>query len=228
MLGDGRNYRVLGRFAETGEEGASLQQQMLDAARSSGVRILGPNSLGVLNPRIGFYGSFMSVVKMGFPRARRVGIASQSGAYGSHILGLAREFGIGVSLCVMTGNECDISLAELVHALVEDADTDVITMYSEGIRDGDRLLALEAARQARKPVVMMMKVCSSAIGSAVAHGFNCRQRRGDGRIRRSARTLHRAHARLGAPGHATYLSHQQLAGRDHHERRRGCHRFRRS
>ena len=51
----------------------------------------------MLNPRIGFYGSFTSVVEMGFPEAGRVGIASQSGAYGSHILGIAREFGIGIS-----------------------------------------------------------------------------------------------------------------------------------
>ncbi|WP_157090339.1 acetate--CoA ligase family protein, partial [Polaromonas jejuensis] len=155
-------------FAEMGEEGTQLQQRMLDAARASGIRLLGPNSLGVLNPRIGFYGSFTSVVEMGFPGAGRVGIASQSGAYGSHILGLAREFGIGVSSCVMSGNECDISLGELVHAFVEDGDTDVITVYSEGIRDGDRLLAaLEAARHARKPVVMM-KVGTSAVGSAAA------------------------------------------------------------
>lgn len=155
-------------FAEMGEEGARLQQQMVDAARAGGIRLLGPNSLGVLNPRIGFYGSFTSVVEMGFPQAGRVGIASQSGAYGSHILGIAREFGIGVSSCVMSGNECDISLGELIHAFVEDEDTDVITVYSEGIRDGDRLLAaLEAARRARKPVVMM-KVGTSAVGSAAA------------------------------------------------------------
>ena len=155
-------------FAEMGDDGARLQEQMVAAARSHGIRLLGPNSLGVLNPRIGFYGSFTSVVEMGFPKAGRVGIASQSGAYGSHILGIAREFGIGVSSCVMSGNECDISLGELVHAFVEDEDTDVIAVYSEGIRDGDRLLAaLEAARRARKPVVMM-KVGTSAVGSAAA------------------------------------------------------------
>ncbi|XAH25514.1 acetate--CoA ligase family protein [Xylophilus sp. GW821-FHT01B05] len=155
-------------FAEMGEEGALLEQQMVAAARASGIRLLGPNSLGVLNPRIGFYGSFTSVVEMGFPQPGRVGIASQSGAYGSHILGLAREFGIGVSSCVMSGNECDITLGDLVQAFVEDGDTDVITVYSEGIRDGQRLLAaLEAARRARKPVVMM-KVGTSAVGSAAA------------------------------------------------------------
>jgi len=158
----------LAGFAEMGEDGERLQRRMVEAARAHGVRLLGPNSLGVLNPRIGFYGSFSSVVEMGFPKPGRVGIASQSGAYGSHILGIAREFGIGVSSCVMSGNECDISLGDLVQAFVNDGDTDVIAVYSEGIRDGARLLeALEAARLARKPVVMM-KVGTSAVGSAAA------------------------------------------------------------
>lgn len=155
-------------FAEGGADGALIEQHMVAAARRYGMRLLGPNSLGVVNPRIGFYGSFTSVVEMGFPQPGRVGIASQSGAYGSHILGIAREFGIGVSTCVMSGNESDIDLGDLVQAFVDDPDTDVIAVYSEGIRDGDSLLAaLESARRARKPVVMM-KVGTSEIGSAAA------------------------------------------------------------
>ena len=155
-------------FAEMGEAGAALERQMVANARAGGLRLLGPNSLGVLNPRIGFYGSFTSVVEGGFPKVGRVGIASQSGAYGSHILGLARGYGIGVSALAMSGNESDITLGELVQAFVEDDDSDVIAVYSEGIRDGARLLAaLEAARLARKPVVMM-KVGTSTVGSAAA------------------------------------------------------------
>lgn len=155
-------------FAEAGDEGAQIQQRMVASARKYGMRLLGPNSLGVVNPGTGFYGSFTSVVEMGFPVAGRVGIASQSGAYGSHILGIARDAGIGVSACVMSGNESDISLGDIVHAMVDDDNTDVIAVYSEGIRDGQRLMqALEAARKARKPVVMM-KVGTSAVGSAAA------------------------------------------------------------
>lgn len=155
-------------FAEVSAEGLALQQQMLQAARRHGVRILGPNTLGVVNPRSGFYGSFTSVVEMGFPKAGGVGIASQSGAYGSHILGVARAAGIGISSCVMTGNESDLHLADVVQAFVDDGDTEVIAVYSEGIRDGGALLAaLENARRARKPVVMM-KVGTSVVGSAAA------------------------------------------------------------
>jgi len=155
-------------FAETGVDGAALERQMLDAARVGGLRLLGPNFLGVINPRIGFYGSFTSVLEGGFPVAGRVGIVSQSGAYSSHILGLARDHGIGVSSLAMSGNESDVTLDELIQALVDDPDTDVIAVYAEGLRNGSGLLAaLEAARQARKPVVMM-KVGVSVVGSMAA------------------------------------------------------------
>lgn len=155
-------------FAEAGPQGALLEQQMVASARLHGMRILGPNSLGMLNPRNGFYGSFVSSVELGFPLPGQVAVLSQSGAYGGHILALTRARGLGLSACVMTGNECDLSLGEMIQAMVEDEQTHVIAVYSEGIRDGEGLLqALEAARLARKPVVMM-KVGASEIGSAAA------------------------------------------------------------
>lgn len=155
-------------FAEAGPQGLLLEQQMVASARQHGMRILGPNSLGMLNPRNGFYGSFVSSVELGFPLAGQVAVLSQSGAYGGHILALTRARGIGLSACVMTGNECDISLGEMIQTMVEDEQTQVIAVYSEGIRDGASLLqSLESARLAHKPVVMM-KVGASDIGSAAA------------------------------------------------------------
>ncbi len=155
-------------FAETGDAGAQMQGELVRAAQAHGMRLLGPNSLGVLNPGIGFYGTFVSSVELGWPQQGRVAVVSQSGAYGGHILCVAREAGIGISAAVMTGNECDISLADMVQAMVEDEHSDVIAVYSEGIQDGARLMAaFEAARRARKPVVMM-KVGTSAVGSAAA------------------------------------------------------------
>lgn len=155
-------------FAEAGPEGALLQDDMVRSARRHGMRLLGPNSLGMINPRNGFYGSFASGMELGFPEKGRVGIASQSGAYGAHITCLARERGIGLSSCVMTGNEADISLGDVIQMLVDDPDTDVIAVYSEGIREAEGFIAaLGAARAARKPVVMM-KVGTSSVGSAAA------------------------------------------------------------
>ena len=159
-------------FAESGPEGVALQMQLLAAARRSplrgGMRLLGPNSLGIVNPRCGFFGSFVSSVELGMPTPGRVGIVSQSGAYGGHLLAAATAADIGLSALVMTGNECDLSLGDIVQLLVDDGDTDVIALYSEGIRESARLVAaLDAARRARKPVVMM-KVGKSVVGSAAA------------------------------------------------------------
>lgn len=155
-------------FAEAGAEGATQQRRMLEAARGHGMRLLGPNTLGVLNTRNGFYGTFVSAVEMGFPVPGRIGVASQSGAYSGHILCTARTRNIGLSACVMTGNEADISVGDVIRMMVEDPETDVIAVYSEGISDPQRFLAaIEAARLARKPIVMM-KVGRSALGSAAA------------------------------------------------------------
>lgn len=155
-------------FAEAGAEGEAIQRAMVTAARRHGMRLLGPNSLGLVNPRTGFYGSFISSVELGMPKPGRVAIVSQSGAYGGHILAAATASGIGLSACVMTGNEADITLGDVVRMMVDDADTEVIALYSEGIRESAGLVAaLDAARRARKPVVMM-KVGRSAVGSAAA------------------------------------------------------------
>ena len=137
-------------YAEAGTEGALLQDRMVAAARAHGMRLLGPNTLGLINPRNGFYGTFTSVVDMGFPQPGGVAIASQSGAYGGHILSIARDHDIGIASCVMTGNEADITLGDVIAMQVADAHTEVIAVYAEGIRDGTRFVAaLDAARRAK-------------------------------------------------------------------------------
>lgn len=153
-------------FAEAGPEGEDLQGQLLAAAGS--MRVLGPNCLGLFNGRVGFYPIFSSSLESGFPQAGRIGIASQSGAYGTHVFAVARNRGIGTPICVTTGNESDVTIGDVIGWLAQDPDTDVIAAYAEGIREADGFLAaLEAARQAKKPVVMM-KVGTSAIGQHAA------------------------------------------------------------
>lgn len=153
-------------FAEAGPEGEELQGQLLAAAGS--MRVLGPNCLGLFNGRVGFYPIFSSSLESGFPQAGRIGIASQSGAYGTHVFAVARNRGIGTPICVTTGNESDVTIGDVIGWLAQDPDTDVIAAYAEGIREADGFLAaLEAARQAKKPVVMM-KVGTSAIGQHAA------------------------------------------------------------
>ncbi len=155
-------------FAEMDAAGAAAQAAMAARARHHGMRLLGPNCLGLFNARIGFFPIFTSSVENGFPLPGRIGIASQSGAFGTHIFANARDRRIGTPICVTTGNEADVTIADIIGWLAEDPDTDVIAAYAEGIRDAPQFIAaLTAARAARKPVVMM-KVGRSAIGAAAA------------------------------------------------------------
>ncbi len=153
-------------FAEAGPEGEAAQAAMLAAAGS--MRLLGPNCLGLFNARVGFYPIFSSSFEGGFSPPGRVGIASQSGAYGTHVFAVARNRGIGTPICVTTGNEADLTIGDIIFWLAQDPDTDVIAAYAEGIRESAGFLAaLEAARQAKKPVVLM-KVGTSVIGQHAA------------------------------------------------------------
>ncbi len=155
-------------FAEMDAEGAAAQARMVAAARRHGMRLLGPNCLGLFNARIGFYPIFSTSLENGWPQPGRIGIASQSGAYGTHVFATARNRGLGTPICVTTGNEGDVTIGDVIGWLAEDPDTDVIAAYAEGIREaGSFLAALDAARQARKPVVMM-KVGTSAVGAHAA------------------------------------------------------------
>jgi acyl-CoA synthetase (NDP forming) len=155
-------------FAEVSPEGALHQARVADTARAAGMRLLGPNCLGLFNARIGFYSIFTSSVENGWAPPGRIGIASQSGAYGTHLFALARDRGIGTPIVVTTGNEADVTVGDAIGWLAEDAETDVIMAYLEGIRESASLLAaLDVARRNRKPVVVM-KVGRSALGREAA------------------------------------------------------------
>ncbi len=155
-------------FAEMDDAGAVAQDKMVATARSYGMRILGPNCLGVFDARRAYYATFSSSFDSGWPVPGRIGIASQSGAYGTHLYTLARNRGIGASLCVMTGNEGDVTVGECIGWLAENPEVDVIAVYAEGIREASGLIAaLEAARAAKKPVVMQ-KVGRSELGTKAA------------------------------------------------------------
>ncbi len=155
-------------FAEMGAAGAAAQARLVAIARRRGMRLLGPNSLGLLNTANGFYGTFTSSLERGYPVPGPIGIASQSGAYGMHLFSMARDLGMGLSCSITTGNEADLTVGDFIAWMAQDPNTEVIAAYSEGIRDGDRFLAaLELARRNRKPVVIM-KVGRSALGRAAA------------------------------------------------------------
>src|ERR1700722_15258253 len=155
-------------FAEMDEAGEEAQNRMVASARAHGMRILGPNCLGAFDSRTAYYATFSSSFDSGWPVPGRIGIASQSGAYGTHLYTLARNRRIGAALCVMTGNEADVTVGECIGWLAENPEVDVIAVYAEGIRESAGMIAaLEAARAAKKPIVMQ-KVGRSELGTKAA------------------------------------------------------------
>lgn len=155
-------------FAEVGAEGEAAQRVLVDLARANGIRLLGPNTLGVYNVDIGYYGTFSSSLDTGFPKPGNIGIASQSGAFGAHLGALARDRGLGCSVLITTGNEADITVADAIRWMAESDTTDVICTYMEAINDAPALLAaLDVARAAGKPV-LALKSGRSAVGARAA------------------------------------------------------------
>lgn len=155
-------------FAEVGGEGNAAQQQLVQAARRHGMRLLGPNCLGLFNAPLGWYPTFTSSFEGGWPLPGRIGVVSQSGAFGSYLVTLARNRGIGTPQCVTTGNQADVTVGEIIHWYAQDPAVDVIAAYVEGVTRADVFVnALNAARQARKPVILL-KVGRSAVGHHAA------------------------------------------------------------
>jgi acyl-CoA synthetase (NDP forming) len=152
-------------FAETGEAGRAMQDEIAGIARESGMRVLGPNCLGLFNSAIGYYGTFSAILDAKFIRPGPLAVVSQSGAYGSHIAHLARQRGLGIGHWITTGNECDIDVAEALRWIVDQPDVNVVMAYAEGIRNRDVFLdALETARRKEKAIVFM-KVGRSEVGA---------------------------------------------------------------
>ena len=152
-------------FAEMGAEGRRLQRRLGAIAAETGLRIVGPNCLGVYNSELGFFATFSTTLEDGFPAPGGVALVSQSGAYGSHLSLLARKRNIDVRYWVTTGNEADVSVPEVLGWLAEQDDVSVIMAHAEGITDRDALVhALATARARRKPVVFQ-KVGVTDVGA---------------------------------------------------------------
>jgi acetyltransferase len=157
-------------YAETGAAGAEHQRLLLRALEGTGIRLLGPNSLGVANLESGLIANFSQCFELpqGTLKSGRAGFASQSGAFGTFIFTLAAERGVGFKYFAVTGNEGDITLTELMGAMIDDQDVDLVAGYIEGVSDGRRFLQVcENARAAKKPVIVV-KAGRTPGGSAAA------------------------------------------------------------
>ena len=167
-------------FAEQGGAAKDLQDRMTALARSSSMRICGPNSVGLFNATQHVAATFSPAIepKPGRPAippsARRVGVISQSGGMGFTFYDYGRPLGLGFSAIVNTGNEADVTASDLFLHMAQDPDTHVIILFLEGVRDPARFLqAAQAAAEAGKPVVAV-KIGRSAASAraALSHTAN--------------------------------------------------------
>jgi acyl-CoA synthetase (NDP forming) len=156
-------------YAEIGTSGEAAQRRITELTRRTGLRVLGPNCLGMMNVGAGAICTFGQGPGFGLPPPGGISIVSQSGAFGTFTLAVARDRGLPVALWAATGNEADIEFADCVDWLCDDPETQVIMGYMEGCRNGDKLVrALKKAHRVGKPVVVM-KVGRTEIGAAAAH-----------------------------------------------------------
>lgn len=141
-------------FAEAGPEGVALQRRIVDAAHAGGLRLLGPNSMGVINVPARTACSVNAVLEIDALPAGRWSLVSHSGSVMGTLASRAAARGAGFAKIVGTGNEADLSAGEIADMLVDDPDTDAILLFLETIRRPDLFeRAARRAHAAGKPIV---------------------------------------------------------------------------
>ncbi|MDY6906967.1 MAG: CoA-binding protein [Chloroflexota bacterium] len=151
-------------FAETGrDEGRALERELTRIAREGGVRVIGPNCMGVYCPRgrLSFYPTFS-------PEVGNVGMLAQTGAGTIRLVSQANHRGITFSKVISYGNACDLDAPELIGYLAQDADTEVIACYIEGVNDGRAFLQAVRECSRRKPVVVLKAGATESGAQAAA------------------------------------------------------------
>lgn len=156
-------------FAEAGADGLRLNDELVQAARESGMAVLGPNCLGVVDLQHGLAATFSTAFDSDLPmRAGPVAFLSQSGAMGAAVFVRAQAEGIGFGCFVSTGNETVLDFNDFLEHLAEDPGLSLILGYLEGLRDGRRFVAAARRARAAGKTVAVLKVGRSDAGGRAA------------------------------------------------------------
>ena len=150
-------------FRETGREGKALEQQVVDIAQKYGIRIVGPNVLGIIDTITPLNASFAA----GMPRRGHIAFMSQSGALCTSVLDMALGQGIGFSRFYSIGNKADLNEIDFLRAWAADPETSVIVGYLEGISNGQEFMKVAREVTRQKPIVAIKSGTTSA-GSKAA------------------------------------------------------------
>ncbi|HIP74840.1 MAG TPA: acetyl-CoA synthetase [Thermococcus paralvinellae] len=149
-------------FGETGEEGKREERELVEIAHRYGMRIIGPNCVGIMNTHNSMNATFIMDAKKG-----DIAFVSQSGALGAGIVYKTVKEGIGFSKFISIGNMADVDFSELMEYLAEDEESKAIALYIEGIKDGRRFMEA-AKRVTKKKPVIVLKAGKSESGARAA------------------------------------------------------------
>lgn len=165
-------------FAELGPEGRDAQAKLANEARDTGLRLLGPNTIGCANFASGAVLSFASIYLDFAPQDGPVAIVSQSGAVGASAYALLRDNGVGVRYVCATGNQAQLDAGDFLGAVVGDPEVRVVLLYLEDVRDVPGLCTALSRAQARALPVIALVSGRSASGSRMAAFHTGSQGRG--------------------------------------------------
>ncbi len=147
-------------YSETGADGESLEEEMMRVARRHGIRVIGPNCMGIVS----MPARLLSWMPSYIPEPGRVSIVTQSGNMGSSISTSVVRRGLGIARVVSTGNEADLTTVDVIDYFSEDPQTDIILSYVEGVENGSGLLR-SLKRVSRKKPVVVIKAGSTGAGA---------------------------------------------------------------
>ncbi|HEU4987049.1 MAG TPA: CoA-binding protein, partial [Rhizobiaceae bacterium] len=159
---------ITSKFSDAGDEGAALEREIVETANAGGMRIIGPNCLGIISPANNLVLCASPALFVDKLPKGRIGMVSQSGALMATIFDRAMSRGVGFSHCFSIGNQADLDLCDFIDYLIADDQTDIICSYIEGIKRPDRFLeTAEKARRAGKPW-LAVKAGRTSFGAAAA------------------------------------------------------------
>ena len=162
--GVGAAIVITAGFRETGAEGRQMEREVLEIAREHGIRIVGPNVLGVINTT----NSLNASVAAGMPEKGRISFMSQSGALCTGILDWAAANSLGFANFISLGNKADMDETDFLEIWHHDSGTDVVIAYLEGIVDGPRFMKTAREFTKDKPLIVVKSGTTSAGSRAVS------------------------------------------------------------
>jgi acetate---CoA ligase (ADP-forming) len=155
---------ITGGFREAGPEGAALEEQLLEIATRYGMRLIGPNCVGVMDTHLPLDTTFIAAM----PQPGHIAFVSHSGAIAGGTVDWARSVGVGYSRIASLGNQLDVDIADGIRMMQSDPHTRVISIYAEGLPNGRRFVEAAAEVYRQKPIVMLKAGLTTSGTRAVA------------------------------------------------------------